>query len=143
MALYAWDELEAQLKRYVDRPLKIAAFSAASNVTGIKTDVSAIATLVHRYDGLALFDYAASGPYVDINVAGTGKNDHLDAVFLSPHKFVGGPGSSGVLVIRKALCRNAIPSIAGGGTVSYVTATEHRYVSDMSSAGRKRVRLIF
>lgn len=125
------DELEAQLKRYVDRPLKIAAFSAASNVTGIKTDVSAIATLVHRYDGLALFDYAASGPYVDINVAGTGKNDHLDAVFVSPHKFVGGPGSSGVLVIRKALCRNAIPSVAGGGTVSYVTATEHRYVSDI------------
>lgn len=123
--------LERELAHYAERPLKVAAFSAASNVTGIKTDVTAIAKLVHRYGGIALFDYAASGPYVPINVAGSGQDDHLDAIFLSPHKFVGGPGSSGVLVIKKALCRNAIPGVAGGGTVAYVTASDHRYVDSI------------
>ncbi|WP_447555605.1 aminotransferase class V-fold PLP-dependent enzyme [Vreelandella sp. EE22] len=122
--------LESELARHQGRRL-IGAFSAASNVTGVKSDVTAIARLMHQYGGIVLFDYAASGPYVAINVAGTGQNDHLDGVFLSPHKFVGGPGSSGVLALRRALCVNAVPSVAGGGTVSYVTATNHRYVSDV------------
>ena len=125
------DTLARRLDEHADREMKIAAFSAASNVTGIKTDVAALARLVHQHKGIVLLDYAASGPYVSINVAGTGESDHLDAIFLSPHKFVGGPGSSGVLVIRKALCRNAKPSIAGGGTVSYVTADHHRYVTNI------------
>ncbi|PRY65755.1 selenocysteine lyase/cysteine desulfurase [Vreelandella songnenensis] len=125
------DTLARELEAYAERDTRIVAFSAASNVTGIKTDVAALARLVHQHDGIVLVDYAASGPYVDINVAGTGTGDHLDAIFLSPHKFVGGPGSSGVLVMRKALCRNAKPSVAGGGTVSYVTAHQHRYVSSI------------
>lgn len=123
--------LEQKLQAYAQRDIKVVAFSAASNVTGILTPVQQVAMLAHQYGGLAIFDYAASGPYVKINMAGSGDDDHLDAIFLSPHKFVGGPGSSGVLVIRKALCRNAKPSIAGGGTVSYVTADHHRYVRDV------------
>ncbi|MBT2773157.1 aminotransferase class V-fold PLP-dependent enzyme [Halomonas sp. ISL-60] len=123
--------LEQKLLAYAQRKVKVVAFSAASNVTGILTPVHQVAKLAHQYGGLAIFDYAASGPYVAINMAGSGHDDHLDAIFLSPHKFVGGPGSSGVLVIRKALCRNAKPSIAGGGTVSYVTAAHHRYVRDV------------
>lgn len=125
------ETLARRLDEYADRETKIAAFSAASNVTGIKTDVAALARLVHRYQGIVMLDYAASGPYVSINVSGTGRGDHLDAIFLSPHKFVGGPGSSGVLVIHKALCQNAKPSVAGGGTVSYVTADHHRYVTNI------------
>ncbi|MBZ5486858.1 aminotransferase class V-fold PLP-dependent enzyme [Halomonas aquamarina] len=125
------DTLSCQLDAYAERDIKIVAFSAASNVTGIKTDVTALAQLVHQHGGIVLVDYAASGPYVGINMAGTGSGDHLDGIFLSPHKFVGGPGSSGVLVMRKALCRNAKPSVAGGGTVSYVTAHQHRYVTSI------------
>ncbi|WP_252106598.1 MULTISPECIES: aminotransferase class V-fold PLP-dependent enzyme [unclassified Halomonas] len=124
------DALEKALLRFPGRRL-IGAFSAASNVTGVKSDVAAIARLMHAHGGIALFDYAASGPYVPINVAGTGRGDHLDGVFVSPHKFVGGPGSSGVLIVRRALCVNTVPSVAGGGTVSYVTAKGHRYVSDI------------
>lgn len=124
------DVLEDELARHQGRRL-IGAFSAASNVTGVKSDVRAIARLMHRFGGIALLDYAASGPYVAIDVAGTGNGDHLDAIFVSPHKFVGGPGSSGVLVMRRDLCVNAVPSVAGGGTVSYVTATNHRYVTDV------------
>lgn len=123
--------LEQKLLAYAERKLKVVAFSAASNVTGILTPVHQVAKLAHQYGGLAIFDYAASGPYVAINMAGSGDDDYLDAIFLSPHKFVGGPGSSGVLVIRKAVCRNAKPSIAGGGTVAYVTAAHHRYVRDV------------
>jgi len=123
--------LEQALLAHVEREVKVVAFSAASNVTGILTPVHQVARLAHQYGGLAIFDYAASGPYVAINMVGSGADDYLDAIFLSPHKFVGGPGSSGVLVIRKTLCRNSKPSIAGGGTVSYVTAVHHRYVRDI------------
>ena len=121
--------LEQRLQENAHRHTKIVAFSAASNVTGLKVPVAEVARVAHRHGGIVLFDYAASGPYVSINVSGTGASDHLDAIFLSPHKCVGGPGSSGVLVIRKALCVNPRPSIAGGGTVSYVTSEHHHYVS--------------
>jgi selenocysteine lyase/cysteine desulfurase len=116
--------LEEQLRRYADRPLKIGSFSAASNVTGIVTDTAGIAALLHRYGALSFWDFAAAGPYVEIDA--TGK----DAIFLSPHKFVGGPGTPGVLVVRRDLLRNRVPTIPGGGTVDYVNATEHRYVAD-------------
>ncbi|GIH12077.1 aminotransferase class V-fold PLP-dependent enzyme [Rugosimonospora africana] len=118
------DALEEQLRRYADRPLKIGSFSAASNVTGIVSDSGAIAELLHRYGALSFWDFAAAGPYVDIDV--TGK----DAIFLSPHKFVGGPGTPGVLVVRRDLLRNRVPTVPGGGTVDYVNATEHRYIAD-------------
>jgi selenocysteine lyase/cysteine desulfurase len=130
------DALETALLSTADRSLRIGSFSAASNVTGILTDVRAVSALLHRHGALAFWDYAAAGPYVAIDVAPSGQGpdgdvDHLDAVFLSPHKFVGGPGTPGVLVARRALFTNRVPVVPGGGTVSYVSADDHRYHEDV------------
>ena len=127
--------LEAELERHADRPLKIGSFSAASNVTGIMTDVDAVATLLHRHGALSLWDYAAAGPYVEIemNPARDGPDGHLaykDAVFLSPHKFIGGPGTPGILVAKRALLDNRVPTVPGGGTVAFVTVSDHAYLAE-------------
>ncbi len=122
------DALELALQKHKHRSLLIGSFSAASNVTGIKTDVARVTTLLKRYGALACWDYAAAGPYVGIDMNGTAP---IDAVFLSPHKFVGGPGTPGVLVAKRHLFRNRVPAIVGGGTVSYVTPVDHVYVSDV------------
>ncbi|MBB4958043.1 aminotransferase class V-fold PLP-dependent enzyme [Micromonospora polyrhachis] len=123
--------LEVELRRHQHRPVKIGSFSAASNVTGILTDTGPICQLLHRHGALAFWDYAAAGPYVDIDMAGADiPLGHKDAVFLSPHKFVGGPGTPGVLAVRRELLRNPVPSVPGGGTVDYVNAVEHRYLRD-------------
>ncbi|WP_328500486.1 aminotransferase class V-fold PLP-dependent enzyme [Streptomyces sp. NBC_00457] len=126
------DELEAQLVRYADRPLRIGSFSAASNVTGILTDADGIARLLHAYGALSFWDYAAAAPYVPIRVAESapGAGDQKDAIFLSPHKFVGGPQTPGVLVVRRELVRNQVPSAPGGGTVAFVDPIGHRYLDD-------------
>jgi len=125
-------DLRNQLDRYALRPLRIGSFSAASNVTGILTDTSAIATLLHSRGALSFWDYAAAGPYVDIRVSQSapGAGDHKDAVFLSPHKFPGGPQTPGVLVVRRELVRNAVPTAPGGGTVAFVDPAGHRYLDD-------------
>ncbi|HEX2192552.1 MAG TPA: aminotransferase class V-fold PLP-dependent enzyme [Acidimicrobiales bacterium] len=125
--------LEEELKRYQHRPLRIGSFSAASNVTGIVSDTRAIAAVLHRHGALSFWDFAAAGPYIDIEMRPDGSDDGLtdkDAVFLSPHKFVGGPATPGVLVARRELVRNRVPTVPGGGTVSYVNPTEHRYLDD-------------
>jgi selenocysteine lyase/cysteine desulfurase len=115
---------------YRDRP-RIGSFSAASNVTGIRTPVHEIAALLHRHCTLACFDYAASGPYVAIDM-NPGSEAWLDAIFLSPHKFVGGPGSTGVLVFNERLYRQDLPpTVAGGGTVDYVSPTDQDFVADI------------
>ena len=119
------EALERELIAYADRPVKIGSFSAASNVTGILSDVRAISVLLHRYGALSCWDFAAAAPYVDIEMAPHGGDadtelDYKDAVFVSPHKFVGGPGTPGVLVARRSLFRNRVPSVPGGGTVAYV-----------------------
>ncbi|MDQ7910618.1 aminotransferase class V-fold PLP-dependent enzyme [Phytohabitans sp. ZYX-F-186] len=126
------DELAARLDEYVDRPLKIGSFSAASNVTGILSDADRVAALLHAHGALSFWDYAAAGPYVPIRVgeSAPGAGDHKDAVFLSPHKFVGGPQTPGVLVVRRDLVRNAVPTVPGGGTVAFVDPTSHRYLDD-------------
>jgi selenocysteine lyase/cysteine desulfurase len=118
--------------RYVGR-VKVGSFSAASNVTGLLTDVRAVARLLHRHGALAVFDYAASAPYVKIDVGPSqdGATDWLDAIVLSPHKFLGGPGSPGLLLFHKSLYRLSSPTTAGGGTVSYVSHTRHRYYEDI------------
>lgn len=126
--------LERELQRYADRPLKIGSFSAASNVTGIGSDTAGIATLLHRYGALSFWDFAAAGPYVQIemNMSAPGPDGHLaykDAIFLSPHKFIGGPGTPGVLVAKRKLFTNRVPATPGGGTVAYVNPAEHRYLS--------------
>ena len=127
--------LESMLQKYQDRPLKIGSFSAASNVTGIGSDTGNISILLHRYGALALWDFAAAGPYVQIemNMQGKGELGHLaykDAIFLSPHKFIGGPGTPGILVAKRGLFKNRVPAAPGGGTVSYVNPVEHRYHAD-------------
>jgi selenocysteine lyase/cysteine desulfurase len=116
--------LEAELERYADRPLRIGSFSAASNVTGILSDVTGISALLHRHGALAFWDYAAAAPYLSLSM------DGIDAMFLSPHKLIGGPSTPGVLVVRRSLLTNRVPDVPGGGTVTYVNPLEHRYVDD-------------
>ncbi|MGE0803242.1 MAG: aminotransferase class V-fold PLP-dependent enzyme [Lautropia sp.] len=111
------------------RPL-IGSFSAASNVTGALTDTRAIARLLHRYGALACFDYAAGAPHLEIDMR-PGEPDGYDAVFISAHKFVGGPGAPGILAFDPALYRLRAPSVAGGGTVRYVSSREHCFVDDI------------
>jgi selenocysteine lyase/cysteine desulfurase len=124
--------LELALARFADRPLRIGSFSAASNVTGILSDTDRIATVLHRYGALSVWDYAAAAPYVPIRMAESspGAGDGKDAIFLSPHKFVGGPQTPGVLVVRRDLVRNRVPTIPGGGTVAFVDPLGHRYLDD-------------
>lgn len=130
--------LEAELVRYAARPLKVGSFSAASNVTGILSDADAISSLLHRHGALACWDYAAAGPYIDVRMGpalrpGSPPDPlaYKDAVFLSPHKFIGGPGTPGVLAVRRELVRNSVPVVPGGGTVAYVNPTEHVYLADV------------
>ncbi|HET8684571.1 MAG TPA: aminotransferase class V-fold PLP-dependent enzyme, partial [Micromonosporaceae bacterium] len=124
--------LERQLVAHAGRPLRIGSFSAASNVTGILADTDRIAALLHRHDALSLWDYAAAGPYVPIRMAESapGADDHKDAIFLSPHKLIGGPQTPGVLVLRRNLVRNRVPTVPGGGTVAFVDPIGHRYLDD-------------
>ncbi len=125
--------LEEELVRHAGRPLTIGSFSAASNVTGILSNTCAIADLLHRHGALSFWDFAAAAPYVEIEMQPTCESHPLaykDALFLSPHKLVGGPGTPGVLVVRRELLRNRVPDVVGGGTVAYVNPTAHRYLDD-------------
>jgi selenocysteine lyase/cysteine desulfurase len=125
--------LEAELVRFADRPLKIGSFSAASNVTGIISNTCAIADVLHRHGALSFWDFAAAAPYVAVEMypcCAQHPLSYKDAVFLSPHKFVGGPGTPGVLSVRRSLLTNRVPDVVGGGTVAYVNPAEHRYLAD-------------
>ncbi|WP_246113890.1 aminotransferase class V-fold PLP-dependent enzyme [Streptomyces montanus] len=124
--------LEAGLRQYADRPLRIGSCSAASNVTGILTDADRIARLLHAHGALSFWDYAAAAPYVPIRLKESepGMSDHKGALFLSPHKFVGGPQTPGVLVVRRELIRSRVPTAPGGGTVASVDPLGHRYLDD-------------
>jgi selenocysteine lyase/cysteine desulfurase len=125
-------ELESRLVEHAHRPLLIGSFSAASNVTGIISDTSAISRLLHVHGALSFWDFAASAPYVDIEMGSSAAADgaYKDAIFLSPHKLIGGPGTPGVLVVRRDLLRNEVPVVPGGGTVLYVSPDHHSYISD-------------
>lgn len=125
-------DLERHLKGVSGRDLVIGSFSAASNVTGIMSDVAGVSALLHQYGALAFWDFAAAAPYTAISVGSATSEDHdyLDAVFISPHKLVGGPGTPGVLVVRRDLLKNAVPSVPGGGTVSYVSTERHHYLEN-------------
>lgn len=150
------DALESLLIKYQSRPLVIGSFSAASNVTGVLTDTIKIASLLHKHNALAFFDYAACGPYVKIDMQGEGTDplSYKDAVFLSPHKFIGGPGTPGVLIFRQDVLYKGVgvgevgplshpsdgsthpsdmwgpPDISGGGTVNYVNPVDRVYLDD-------------
>jgi selenocysteine lyase/cysteine desulfurase len=116
--------LADQLREYANRPLRIGSFSAASNVTGILSDVAGISALLHEHGALAFWDYAAAAPYVELSM------DGIDAMYLSPHKLIGGPSTPGVLVVRRTLLTNRVPDVPGGGTVAYVNPVDHRYLDD-------------
>ena len=125
------EELEKQLKLYESRPVKIGAFSAASNVTGIRPPYRELVRLMHQAGGIALIDFAAAAPYdpIDMHPA----NDplgYLDGVYFSPHKFLGGPGSPGVVVFNKRLYHNTTPDDPGGGTVIWTNPWEHAHYVD-------------
>ena len=125
-------ELESKLIEFDSRPMRIGSFSAASNVTGIISDTSTISHLLHAHGALSFWDFAASAPYVEIEMgsAVAGDGVYNDAIFISPHKLIGGPGTPGVLVVRRDLLRNEVPVVPGGGTVQYVTTDHHSYISD-------------
>lgn len=130
------DDLEAKLSDPAwEGRQKIGSFSAGSNVTGVLAPVHEIARTLHQHGAVALFDYAAAGPYVEIDM--TPEDDpeaRLDAVFLSPHKFLGGPGSAGVLVFCETLYPSHLgPTVGGGGTVAYVTGSTHDYLDDIEA----------
>ncbi|MFD0991897.1 aminotransferase class V-fold PLP-dependent enzyme [Tenacibaculum geojense] len=132
--LICLESFEKTIQKYQDRPIKIASVIGGSNVTGIKTDYHKIAALIHRYGGLCFVDFACSAPYVDINMHPEKEDEYLDAIFFSPHKFLGGPGSSGVLVFNKKLYKNMIPDNPGGGTVMYTNPWgDHDYIDDIET----------
>ena len=131
------DHLEAALEEFRERPLKIGSFSAASNVTGIVSDTLEITRRLHAHGALAFWDFAAAAPYVRIEMNPHGEDGpdpeaSKDAVFISPHKFIGGPGTPGVLVVKTGLLTNRVPTVPGGGTVSYVSEVDHSYVTDFA-----------
>jgi selenocysteine lyase/cysteine desulfurase len=127
--------LERELVAHAARPLKIGSFSAASNVTGILSDTRAISVLLHRHGARSFWDFGAAAPYVDVELSPhrpgpDAELDYKDAVFISPHKFIGGPGTPGILAARRELFRNRVPTAPGGGTVAYVNPFEHVYLTD-------------
>ncbi|AHD00102.1 aminotransferase class V-fold PLP-dependent enzyme [Leisingera methylohalidivorans] len=124
--------LERVLKQHAGSDLKIGSFSAASNVTGILTDPDPISRLLHAHGALAVWDYAGGGPYLPIDM-GQGGAARKDAVVVSPHKFPGGPGASGVLVVNAGAVRRRCPSWPGGGTVSFVSPWQHEYSLDLAA----------
>ena len=124
--------LEQLLEKYKERKNKIAAITGCSNVTGIQTPYHKVAQVVHRHGGLCFVDFACSAPYVSIDMHPSLEGGHLDAIFFSPHKFLGGQSTPGVLIFHKSLYNNIIPDQPGGGTVTYTNPWKyHEYISDI------------
>ncbi|MFD1293011.1 aminotransferase class V-fold PLP-dependent enzyme [Lutibacter holmesii] len=132
--LICFNSYKKLLEEHKDRPIKIASVTACSNVTGIRTDYHRIAKITHQNGGLCFVDFACSAPYVEINMHPQDEDAYLDAIFFSPHKFLGGPGTSGVLIFNKKLYKNIVPDNPGGGTVSYTNPWgDHDYIDDIET----------
>ncbi|OYQ42498.1 selenocysteine lyase [Flavobacterium cyanobacteriorum] len=130
--LVCLDSFRQLVEEHKHHTLKIASVTACSNVTGIKTPYYEIAKIMHGYSGVCFVDFACSAPYVDIDMHPEDADAWLDAVFFSPHKFLGGPGTSGVLVFNKKLYKNMVPDHPGGGTVSWTNPWgEHKYLDNI------------
>lgn len=128
------DELRFQLEKYKDRKLKIGSFTACSNVTGIHTPYHELAHIMHEHGGLCFVDFAASAPYCDMNMNPENPLEKLDAIFFSPHKFLGGPGASGILIFDRSLYHNPVPDQPGGGTVDWTNPWgEYKYVDNIEA----------
>lgn len=132
--LVSEENLQMELEKYQDRPVKFGAFSACSNVTGIVTPYHKLAKIMHEAGGYAFIDFACSAPYVDIDMHPADPAEKLDAIFFSPHKFLGGPGTPGVLVFDSELYHNTVPDDPGGGTVDWTNPWgEYRFVDDIEA----------
>lgn len=130
--LFCLSNLERLLEKYKDREVKIASITSCSNVTGIKTPYHEVAKMMHQHNGLCFVDFACSAPYIDIDMHPEDPDMYLDALFMSPHKFLGGPGSSGVLIFNKKLYKNLVPDCPGGGTVDWTTPWgTHKFIEDI------------
>lgn len=129
------EQLRKLLEKYKDRKIKIGSFTACSNVTGIETPYHEMAKVMHEYDGYCFVDFAASAPYVDMNMHPADPIEKLDAIFFSPHKFLGGPGSSGVLIFDKNIYSgHRPPDQPGGGTVDWTNPWgEYKYLDDIEA----------
>ncbi len=128
------DSLEKALNKFNNRKLKIGSFTACSNVTGLSTNYHQMAKLMHQYGGVCFVDFAASAPYVDINMHPEDPEESLDAIFFSPHKFLGGPGTAGVLIFNSELYTRRVPDHPGGGTVDWTNPWgQHKYVDDIEA----------
>jgi selenocysteine lyase/cysteine desulfurase len=128
------ENLRTLLEKYKNRPLKIAAVTSCSNVTGINTPYFELAEIMHDYNGLIFVDFACSAPYIDINMHPENKKQQLDAIYFSPHKFLGGPGASGILVFQPSLYKNEIPDDPGGGTVNWTNPWgEHKFIEEIEA----------
>ena len=128
------DALRVTLQKFQNRKFKIGAFTACSNVTGIITPYPEMAAIMHENQGLCFVDFAASAPYVTMNMHPSDPLQKLDAVYFSPHKFLGGPGSSGVLIFDSSLYQSEIPDDPGGGTVDWTNPWgEYKYVDDIET----------
>jgi selenocysteine lyase/cysteine desulfurase len=126
------EALRREIRKYKDRPLLIGSFTACSNVTGYMPPYYELAKIMHEYNGYCFVDFAASAPYVDIDMHPADPMEQLDAIFFSPHKFLGGPGSAGVLVFNKQLYKNETPDTPGGGTVKWTNRWGgYSYISDI------------
>ena len=129
--VFCLGEFRETLLKYKDRGFKIASITSCSNVTGIRTPYHEVAKIMHQNNGVCFVDFACSGPYVDIDMHPDDES-YLDAIFFSPHKFLGGPGTSGVLVFNKNLYNNNVPDCPGGGTVSWTNPWgEHKYIDNI------------
>jgi len=132
--LVAPENLIRLLEIYKNRKLKIAAVTSCSNVTGIRTPYYELAEIMHDHGGLIFVDFACSAPYIDINMHPENAKQQLDAIYFSPHKFLGGPGSSGILVFHPSLYKNEIPDDPGGGTVNWTNPWgEHKYIEEIEA----------
>lgn len=130
--LFSLEALQVLLDKYKHRSFKIASITSCSNVTGIRTPYHEVAQLMHQHNGVCFVDFACSGPYVAIDMHPPAPDAYLDAIFFSPHKFLGGPGTSGVLLFNKNLYKNNVPDCPGGGTVSWTNPWgEHKYIDNI------------
>ena len=128
------DNLRKALEKYKDRPFKIGSFTACSNVTGVRAPYHEMAKIMHEYGGVCFIDFAASAPYDEINMHPEDPMEKLDAVMFSPHKFLGGPGSSGVIVFDVSMYKNTVPDNPGGGTVDWTNRWgQYKYVDDIEA----------
>ncbi|HSP86581.1 MAG TPA: aminotransferase class V-fold PLP-dependent enzyme, partial [Ignavibacteriaceae bacterium] len=132
--LVDFETLEKEIKKYKDRKLKIGAFTACSNVTGISTPIHNLAKLMHENNGFCFVDYACAAPYVKIDLHPDDPLEKLDAILFSPHKFLGGPGTPGVLIFDSKLYHNRVPDNPGGGTVDWTNPWgQHKFVTNIEA----------